>query len=180
MQNLSPFINYMHTLLCAVPPSFLNFSAWEHLSLLWQTSARFCSEGTKPIKPLSVMFIHQLSRSDCSLISELVMADSPMSVTWRHELRSSSWRLIRTVENRNTNSSDRVLQPFNTRTFKGTLWFVPCIKKKKDKKSMIKHFQYSTLLIGHKSRSNCREKLWNFDIKHHFLIKHLLKHISVR
>ena len=143
-QNLPPFINYMHTLLCAVPPSFLNFSAWENLSLLWQTSARFCSEGTKPIKPLSVMFIHQLSRSDCSLISELVMADNPMSVTWRHELRSSSWRLIRTVENRNTNSSDRVLQPFNTRTFKGTLWFVPYIKKKKDKKSMIKHFQYST------------------------------------
>lgn len=115
--------------------SFLNFSAWEHFSLLWQTWARFCSDWTNPIKPLSVMLTHQLSRSECRLTSEPVMADNPMSVTWRQELRSSSWRLNRTLEICDTSSSDKELQPFSTRVFKGMLWFFPCKTTRQDRKN---------------------------------------------
>ena len=106
--------------------SFLNFSAWEHFSLLWQTWARLFSDGTNPIKPLSVMLAHQLSRSEYRLIREPVMADNPMSVTWRQELRSSSWRLKRTLDICAISSSDTELQPFSTRVFKGISWFFPC------------------------------------------------------
>lgn len=116
----------MHTWLAVWFTSFLNFSAWEHFSLLWQTWARFCSDWTNPIKPLSVMLTHQLSRSECRLIREPVMADNPMSVTWRQELRSSSWRLKRTLEICDISSSDKELQPFSTRAFKGMSWVFPC------------------------------------------------------
>lgn len=78
-----------------------------------------------PFKPLSVMFIHQLSLSNCKFTRKSVIADNPMSVTCRQELRSSSWRLNRTLENLDTSSSDNELQPFSTRTLSGMSWFVP-------------------------------------------------------
>lgn len=90
------------------------------------TGRRFSLGWIIPFKPLSVILIHQLSFSNCKFIKEHVIADSPMSVTWRQELRSSSWRWQSIPENRDTSSSDKELQPLSTRTFSGMSWFVPC------------------------------------------------------
>ena len=143
--HLSKKQNVQYTWLALWFTSFLNFSAWEHFSLLWQTWARFCSDWTNPIKPLSVILAHQLSLSECRLIRELVIADNPMSVTWMQELRSSSWRLKRTLEICDINPSDRELQPFSTRVFRGMSWFLPCKIRRQYKKNKTETLTFTIL-----------------------------------